>query len=163
MFEIIVSWCKFEFCKDSFGAAIFLCSSGNLCCHVFWCTDISRKDKACKKFNFESSELIQAVRHREPKHMTDPLKIYMYMQKLFAPTISTKTIWHANPVLQKAIEYVQKVDRELSLVEGIQQTEFDSVMSIDATSEKRRNKTAKSSNYNMLSMWTERSLLEKLS
>ena len=38
--------------------------------------------------------------------------------------------------LQKAIDYVQKTERKFLLVEGIQQTDFDTVMPIDASSKK---------------------------
>ena len=54
----------------------------------------------------------------------------MYMQKLFNPTISSKTIWQAHPTVQKAPDYMQKIAREMLLVNGTQQTEFDIVMSI---------------------------------
>ena len=33
--------------------------------------------------------------------------------------------------LQKTIDHMQKIEREFLLLEGIQQTEFDTVMSID--------------------------------
>ena len=54
------------------------------------------------------------------------------MHKSYYPAIISKTIHHAHPTLQKPIEYVQKVEREFIHVERIQQTKFDSVMSIDA-------------------------------
>ena len=56
----------------------------------------------------------------------------MYIQKLFNSAVSSKTIWHAHATLQKAIDYVQKIEREFLLVEGIKQIEFDPAMSIDA-------------------------------
>ena len=46
----------------------------------------------------------------------------MYAQKLFNPGISSKTIRHVHPTLQKAIGYAQKIEREFLLVEGIQQS-----------------------------------------
>ena len=41
-------------------------------------------------------------------------------------------IRHAILTVQKAIDYGQKTEREFLLVEGIQQTEFYPVISIDA-------------------------------
>ena len=38
-----------------------------------------------------------------------------------------------HPTLQRAIDYVQKIEREFLQIEGIQQTEFDMEMSIDMT------------------------------
>ena len=38
-----------------------------------------------------------------------------------------------HPTLQRGIDYAQKIEREFLLLEGIQHTEFDTVMSIDAT------------------------------
>ena len=40
---------------------------------------------------------------------------------------------YIQPTLQKPIDYAQKIEREFLLVEGIQQIEFDTVMSIDVT------------------------------
>ena len=71
------------------------------------------------------------VSNCEPNDITDPLQISMYMQMLFNPPISTKTIRHTHPTLQTAIDYEQKFEREYLLAEGIQQTEFDIGMSID--------------------------------
>ena len=56
----------------------------------------------------------------------------MYAQKLFNPAIGFKTIWHVSPTLKKAIDYAQRIEREFLLVEALQQTEFDMVISIDA-------------------------------
>ena len=66
--------------------------------------------------------------------MKDPLEIFMYVQKLFNPAISAKPFRHAHPTLHNSIYYSQKL-RECSLVEGIQQTEFDTVISIDASAD----------------------------
>ena len=85
-----------------------------------------KKRESLQEFNFDFSDLIQTIMNCEPKDMMYPLKIYMYLQKVFNPMISSKTIQHAHPTLQKAIDYVQKVEREFLLVKGIQQTEFDS-------------------------------------
>ena len=85
-----------------------------------------RKRESLQEFNFDVSELIQTIMNCKPKDMMHPLKIYMYLEKLFNPLISSKTIQHAHLTLQKAIYYVQKVEREFLLVKGIQQTEFDS-------------------------------------
>ena len=52
----------------------------------------------------------------------------MYVQKLFNPAISSKTVRHVHPTLQKTIDYAQKIEREFLRVEGIQQTEFDTVV-----------------------------------
>ena len=41
----------------------------------------------------------------------DPLKIYMYAQKLFNAAVSLKTIQPANPTLQKVIDYALKIKR----------------------------------------------------
>ena len=57
----------------------------------------------------------------------------MYTQKLFNLAISSKSIRYAHPTVQKAIDHVQNIEREFLLVKGIQQTEFDTVMSIDTT------------------------------
>ena len=55
-----------------------------------------QKGERLKDFNFMFGEIIQAVTNCEPKHITDPLKIYMYAQILFSPAISSKTIQHAH-------------------------------------------------------------------
>ena len=47
--------------------------------------------------------------------------------------IGSKTIWHAHPTLHKAIDYMQKIIKEFLFMGGIQQTEFDSLMSISTT------------------------------
>ena len=39
-----------------------------------------------------------------------------------------------HPTVQKATDYVQKTEREFLFVEGIQQTKFDTIISIDTTS-----------------------------
>ena len=57
----------------------------------------------------------------------------MYVQKLCNSAISSKTIQYAHLTLKKAIDYVQMIEREFLLVEGIQQMEFDWVMSVDVT------------------------------
>ena len=57
--------------------------------------------------------------------------MYRSMQKLSNPMISAKTNSPAYPTLQKALDYVQKIEREIMLAEGIQQTECDTVMSRD--------------------------------
>ena len=49
----------------------------------------------------------------------------MYAQELSNPAISSKTISHAHQTLQKAIDFVQKIEREFLLMEEIQQTELD--------------------------------------
>ena len=51
-----------------------------------------QKEESLQEFNFEFSELIQAVTNHEPKDIADPLKIYMYVQKLFNSAICSKTI-----------------------------------------------------------------------
>ena len=47
--------------------------------------------------------------------------------------IGTKTIQHVHQTLQNARDYLQKIETEFLLVEGIQKTEFYSVMLIDVT------------------------------
>ena len=74
--------------------------------------DINKIEKAYKSFNFEFSELIQDVMNCQPKDVTDLLKNYMYAQKLFNLVISSKTMWCTHPALQKALDYVQKIERE---------------------------------------------------
>ena len=64
--------------------------------------------------------LIQAGTSCEPKGITDLLNIYMFAVKLFNATISSRTIHHAHQTLEKAMDYVQKLEREVLLVEGIQ-------------------------------------------
>ena len=91
-----------------------------------------KRNESLQEINFDFSELIQAVTNHEPKDIPDPLKIHMYVQRFFNPIISSKTIWQSHQTLQKAIDYAQKVEREFSLVEGNQQKEFDSIMSINA-------------------------------
>ena len=59
--------------------------------------------------------------------------------------------------LQKSIDYAQKLEREFLLVELIQHTEFDSVMSIDTSTENDPMRQ-QSSNYNLLQMLPKRSL-----
>ena len=51
---------------------------------------------------------------------------------MFNLAISSKTIRPAHPTLQKAIDYVQKIEREFLLIKGVQQTEFDMILSINA-------------------------------
>ena len=41
----------------------------------------------------------------------------MYTQKVFILAISAKT-QHVHPILQRAIDYAQKIEREFLLVEG---------------------------------------------
>ena len=67
------------------------------------------------------------------KDITDPVKICIQAKRLFNPAISAKTIQHAHPTLHNALDYEQKIERELVLVAGIQQTAFDAVMPIDAS------------------------------
>ena len=47
-----------------------------------------QQEESLQEFNVEFSELIQAVKNCEPKDITNPLKIYLYAQKLFHPVIS---------------------------------------------------------------------------
>ena len=47
------------------------------------------------------SELIQGVPNHEPKDTTDPLNIFIYVQELSMPAISSKAIWYANKNSQK--------------------------------------------------------------
>ena len=49
-----------------------------------------QKEGSLQEFNFELSELIQVFSNSEPKDITDPLKMYMYAQKVFNPAISAK-------------------------------------------------------------------------
>ena len=46
-----------------------------------------QKGENLQEFNFEFSELIQAVSNCEPKHTTDPLKVYVNAQNLFNAAI----------------------------------------------------------------------------
>ena len=71
-----------------------------------------KKGENLQEFNFEFSEIIQAVTNCESKDIIDLLKMYMCTQKLFNLAISSKTIWHAHPTLQTAIHYVQQIERE---------------------------------------------------
>ena len=73
---------------------------------------------------------IQAVSNHHPTDITDPLE---NLQKLFNPDISDKPIWNMYPTLQKAIDYVQKIEGEFFLIEGIQLTEFHTVISINTS------------------------------
>ena len=41
------------------------------------------KGESLHEFNFELSKLIQTVTNYKPKDIADPLKIYMYVQKMF--------------------------------------------------------------------------------
>ena len=81
-------------------------------------------EKVYKISIFDFSELIQTDTNCEPKDITDLLMIYMYVQKLFNPAISSKAILHIYQALQKDINYAQKIVRDFLLVEDIQQTEF---------------------------------------
>ena len=90
-----------------------------------------KEGESLQESNFEFSKHIQPVINHEPKDITDPLKIYMYTPKLFNHSVSAKTIRHAHLTLQRPIDYAQKIYREFFLVEGIQQSKFDTVMSID--------------------------------
>ena len=55
----------------------------------------------------------------------------MYAKKPVNQAISSKTIRHAHSTLQRAIDYTQKTEREFLLAVGIQQTKFETVLSID--------------------------------
>ena len=57
-----------------------------------------QKGESLQEYNFEFGKLIQAVCNHELKDITHPLKIYMYVQKLFNPAISAKTIRHTHPI-----------------------------------------------------------------
>ena len=48
--------------------------------------------------------------------------------EIIQPCTYCKTIRHTHPILQKAIDYAQKMERGFLLVKGIQQTEFDTAM-----------------------------------
>ena len=60
-----------------------------------------QKGQCLQEFNIEFSKLIQDVTNYEYQDISDSLKIYMYAPKLFYPPISSKTIQHACPTLQK--------------------------------------------------------------
>ena len=64
----------------------------------------------------------------EPKGITDLVMIYIHTPKLVNLVISSITIRHVKPTLQKAIDYEQKIEKEFLLFIGIHQTEFDMVM-----------------------------------
>ena len=51
---------------------------------------------------------------------------------MFNLAISAKTMRLAHPTLQRTIDHAQKIEREQLLAERIQQTEFDTAMSMDA-------------------------------
>ena len=50
--------------------------------------------------------------------MTDPLKIYMYSEKLFNLAISAKIFGTCTQHRQKAIDYAQKIETEFLHVVG---------------------------------------------
>ena len=77
-----------------------------------------QKGESLQEFNFELSELIQADMNHEAKDRTDPVKIYIYVQTLFNPMISSTTVCHTHQTSQKAMDYVQKIKREFLPVEG---------------------------------------------
>ena len=52
-----------------------------------------QKWESLQEFNFNFSEHIQVVTNHEPKGIADPLKIFLYSQKLFDLTLSAKTCW----------------------------------------------------------------------
>ena len=85
-----------------------------------------------QEFSFGFSELIQVVSHHKPKDISDPLKIYLYSPNLFNPAFSAKAIRHALPTSQKAIDNGLHIEREFLLGKGIQQTELETIVSIDA-------------------------------
>ena len=76
------------------------------------------KRESLQKFNFKFSELIQTFTNHKPKDITDPLKIYMYVQKLFHLSFSSETIRHAHQTLQEVIDYVWQIERKFLFVEG---------------------------------------------
>ena len=78
-------------------------------------------------------EPIQTVTNYKHKDIIDPLRIYMYVHTLFNPALSSKTIRYTHPILQNAIDYMQKIEREFLFVKEYQQTESDMVMPIDIT------------------------------
>ena len=123
-------------------------------------TDVSGKKKAYRNSILNSVNLSRQSQIMSWK-ISCPFKIYMYLQKFFKPAISAKTIWHAHPTLKKAIDNAQKIEREFLLVEGIQQTEFDTVMSIQTSAGNDPLKQQTHKHY-MLHMLTERSLQERL-
>ena len=55
----------------------------------------------------------------------------MYVQKLFKPIITSKTIDTSYVRLQKALEFALKVEQEYLFVKDIHQTDQDTIMSID--------------------------------
>ena len=54
-----------------------------------WCQG---KDDSLQLFNFEFSDLIQAVSNKDPSQITDPLNMLMHAQKLSNPAITLKAI-----------------------------------------------------------------------
>ena len=63
-----------------------------------------QRGECLQEFIFEFSKHIKAITNWKPKDITDPLKIYMYTQKMFNPAISATTTKHAHPTLQKVID-----------------------------------------------------------
>ena len=95
-----------------------------------YCINTHRKENVCMSIILNLVNLFNCSKtwtwgyHR-------PVKKFCVQRKAIQSGNHLKTIWHAHPTLQKAIDYRHKVERELLLVEWIQQMEFDTVMSID--------------------------------
>ena len=94
-----------------------------------------QKGEGMQEFIFKFSELIQAGSNHEPNDNINPLKYYMYAQKLFSLATNAKILCDGHLTLQKAIDYAQKVQREFLPVEDIQKTELDTVTSINVSAD----------------------------
>ena len=83
-----------------------------------------QKGESLQEFNYQFIELIQAVTNHEHKDITDPVKIYMYVQNYLTLQSAPKLFIMPTKHNKKAIYYEQKVEREFLVVEGIRQMEF---------------------------------------
>ena len=92
-----------------------------------------QKGKSLQKSNFEFSLLIQTVSNCELNDITDLFKIYMYAQKLINLAIRGTNYLACTLNHPESYRLCKKIERESLLVEGIQQAEFDVVMSIDVS------------------------------
>ena len=78
-----------------------------------------QKGEDLQEINFTFSELFQVITNHESKDITDPLKVYVYVQTIFNLAVIAKTIRHEHSAVQKAIDYAQRIEREFLPFEGI--------------------------------------------
>ena len=110
-------------------AKVFFSENGNSCSYV----PHAQIPTGRGTFTRIKLWIIQMVSNCKPKDIKVPWRSICMFRKLFNPAISPKTIRHSHTTLHKANDYIQKIEREFHLVEEIQQTDFSTVMLMDAS------------------------------